>query len=230
MAMKEKILIVDDEHEIVDFIRDALLDDGYEVAAAYSGEQVFEQLAARPDLIILDVMMPGMNGWEVCHAIRGRVSCPILFLSARHGEEDQIRGLMVGGDDYMVKPFSIKEMKARIKAHLRREQRNRTDRSRLILHDGELALDTESYELYIRDQRISLTVREFEIVQFMLMHPNQVFSREQIYEKIWGLNAEGDSSTITEHIKKIRAKLADADPDRTYISTVWGIGYRWGRG
>ncbi|GIP33804.1 response regulator transcription factor [Paenibacillus sp. J2TS4] len=228
--MKEKILIVDDEPEIVDFIRDALVDEGYEVLAAYNSGQAFEWLGAKPDLIILDVMMPGMDGWEICCAIRGLVSCPILFLSARQSEEDRIKGLMIGGDDYLVKPFSIEEMMARIRAHLRREQRNGAGKIRPIIHYGELSLDAGSYRLYIRGRQVPLTIREFEIVQLLLIHPNQVFTRDQIYDKVWGFNAEGDSSTVTEHIKKIRAKLANIDPDKTYIATVWGIGYRWESG
>lgn len=227
--MQEKILIVDDEPEIVEFIQDALTDEGYEVITASNGDQVFEQLGAKPDLIILDVMMPGLDGWEVCRAIRGLVTCPILFLSARQSEEDRIKGLMVGGDDYMLKPFSIKEMKARIRAHLRREQRNGMGQSsRSIIHYGELTLDAGSYQLFIRNRQVPLTVREFEIVQFLLMHPHQVFTREQIYEKVWGFDAEGDSSTVTEHVKKIRAKFTEVAPDQSYISTVWGVGYKWG--
>ncbi|SDY02668.1 DNA-binding response regulator, OmpR family, contains REC and winged-helix (wHTH) domain [Evansella caseinilytica] len=228
--MKEKILIVDDECEIVQFIKDALTDEGYEVMTAFHGDQVFKLLGGNPDLIILDVMMPGMDGWEVCRAIRGIVSCPILFLSARQSEEDRIKGLMVGGDDYMLKPFSVKEMKARIRAHLRREQRNSTGKIRPLIHYGELTLDAGSYQLYIREHLVPLTVREFEIVQFLLIHPNQVFTREQIYEKVWGFDAEGDSATVTEHIKKIRTKLGELTPDKTYIATVWGVGYKWDGG
>lgn len=225
--MKQTILIVDDEIEIVDFLKDALEDEGYLVLTAYNGNEVFKHLGEKPDLIILDVMMPGMNGWEVCRAIRERVPCPILFLSARQSEEDRVKGLMVGGDDYMVKPFSVKEMKARIAAHLRREQRNGSGMPRQLLHDGDLTLDAGAYELHIRNRQVPLTNRELEIVQFLLIHPGRVFTREQIYEKVWGFDAEGDSATVTEHIKKIRAKLAEADPERLYIATVWGVGYKW---
>lgn len=228
--MKETILIVDDEPEIVEFIQDALTDEGYKVIAARNGEEVFARLGDKPDIIILDVMMPGLNGWEVCRAIRERVSCPILFLSARQSEEDRIKGLMAGGDDYMVKPFSVKEMKARIAAHLRREQRNGAGTTRQLIHDGDLSLDAGNYKLYIRDRLVPLTVRELEIVQFLLIHPGRVFTREQIYEKVWGFDAEGDAATVTEHIKKIRAKLAEADPQKTYIATVWGVGYKWENG
>lgn len=226
-AMKQTILIVDDEPEIVDFLEDALMDDGYRVLTAHSGEEIFKHLGERPDLIILDVMLPGMNGWEVCRAIRERVSCPILFLSARQSEEDRIKGLMVGGDDYMVKPFSVREMKARITAHIRREQRHGPSVLRQVIHDGNITLDAGAYELYVLDRKVPLTSRELEIVQFLILHPGQVFTREQIYEKVWGFDAEGDATTVTEHIKKIRAKLAEADPERTYIATVWGVGYKW---
>lgn len=226
-AVKERILIVDDEADMTAFMRDALEDDGYEVLVSYNGTDVFRQLAHRPDLIILDVMMPGMNGLEVCRAIRDTVGCPIIFLSARHTEADRIQGLAAGGDDYLVKPFSMSELKARLAAHLRREQRKQSSSQQAILHYGDLTINLNSYELYDLNQPIQLTSREFQIVQLLALHPGQVFSREQIYEKIWGLDAGGDSATVTEHIKKIRAKLAKYSPNDHYITTVWGVGYKW---
>ncbi|WP_010496017.1 response regulator [Paenibacillus elgii] len=226
----EKILIADDERDILTFMEDALTDEGYAVLTASGGEEVFALLKEQPDLILLDVMMPGLDGWEVCRSIRPLVTCPILFLSARGSETDRIQGLMVGGDDYLVKPFSIRELKARVQAHLRRERRSETRASRSILHFGELMLDLDAYQLHYRNRSIPLTAREFEIVQLLMMHPNQVLSRDRIYEKVWGLEAEGDSATVTEHIKKIRSKLAEADPHTEYIATVWGVGYKMGAG
>ena len=227
--MREKILIADDEREIVGFMRDALQDDGYEVSVAYDGKEVFDRLGETPDLIILDIMMPHLDGLEVCQAIRDRVSCPILFLSARSNEADRIQGLAVGGDDYIVKPFSMQELKARIRAHLRREQRSHLDHQPKLLHHGDLTMDLDSHQVFYQNLPIPLTSREFELFRLLFMHPNQVFSREQIYEKIWGFDAEGDAATITEHIKNIRAKLACAAPEKTFVTTVWGVGYRFER-
>ena len=229
--MREKILIADDEREIVEFMRDALEDEGYDVRIAYDGEQVLDQLNDHEllDLIILDIMMPHLDGLEVCQAIRDRVSCPILFLSARSAEADRIRGLAVGGDDYIVKPFSMQELKARIRAHLRREQRIHLGHQSKLLHHGHLTIDLDSLQLFYKNTPIPLTSREFELFQLLFMHPNQVFSREQMYEKIWGYDAEGDSATVTEHIKNIRAKLAAVAPEQTFVTTVWGVGYKFNR-
>lgn len=220
--MREKILIADDEREIVGFMRDALQDDGYEVSVAYDGKEVFDRLGETPDLIILDIMMPHLDGLEVCQAIRDRVSCPILFLSARSNEADRIQGLAVGGDDYIVKPFSMQELKARIRAHLRREQRSHLDHQPKLLHHGDLTMDLDSHQVFYQNLPIPLTSREFELFRLLFMHPNQVFSREQIYEKIWGFDAEGEAATITEHIKNIRAKLACAAPEKTLLQRYGG--------
>lgn len=227
--MREKILIADDEQEIVEFMRDALQDEGYDVRVAYDGKQVLDRLQDQPDLIILDIMMPYMDGLEVCQAIRNRVSCPILFLSARSAEVDRIKGLAVGGDDYIVKPFSMQELKARIGAHLRREQRNHFYHQPKLLHQGDLTIDLDSLQLFYKNILIPLTSREFELFHLLFMHPNQVFSREQMYEKVWGYDAEGDSATVTEHIKNIRAKLVAAAPEKTFVATVWGVGYKFDR-
>lgn len=229
--MPEKILVVDDEEEIVAFISDALVDEGYQVWTANDGAEAIAAARKQPDLIILDIMLPGYDGYEVCQAIRDEVSCPIIFLSARQGEDDRVRGLATGGDDYIVKPFSIRELKARISAHLRRERRSLNLHNRSLLRFGELSLDLKGHTVYWREKNIPLTGREFAILEFLALHPGQVFSREQIYEKVWGLEAAGDSTTVTEHIKKIRAKLAAAGcpaPD-DYLATVWGVGYKWRR-
>lgn len=221
-----KVLIVDDEKDIVGFMKDSLTDQGYDVLTAYDGEEALQALAQEPDIIILDVMMPGMNGFELCEQIRHTITCPIIFLSARGSEEDRINGLLVGGDDYLVKPFSMKELHVRIMAHLRQEQRKISGPVK-YLHFGHLAIDLEGYTVFYQKEPIAFTTREFELLTLLALHPGQVFSREQIYEKIWGYDAEGDSSTVTEHIKKIRAKLANHSKNATFISTVWGVGYKW---
>lgn len=224
--MDKSILIVDDEPEIVAFMKDSLQDQGYKVITAYNGDDALASLKYRPSMIILDVMMPGMNGFELCKMLRKSTSCPIIFLSAKDREEDRIQGLLVGGDDYLIKPFSMKELHARVIAHLRREQRQ-VSLNRKQLYFGYLMIDLDSYEVHYRNQKIPFTLKEFELIQLFVLHPGQVFSREQIYEQIWGYEAEGDSSTVTEHIKKIRAKLSKYDENSSYISTVWGVGYKW---
>ncbi|MFD1395838.1 response regulator transcription factor [Kroppenstedtia eburnea] len=223
--MGEIILVVDDERAMVSMIRDALEDEGYQVLTAYDGESVWDLLNRKPDLILLDIMMPGLDGIQVCRWIRDSVSCPILFLSARREVEDRIEGLAVGGDDYITKPFSLEELVARVAAHLRRELRS-PDQEKTVLRFGRLLIDLKACEVRYGDRLIPMTAKEFEVIRFLAMHAGQVFSREQIYEGVWGFG-EGSDATVTEHIKKIRAKLGAVDPVTTYISTVWGIGYRW---
>ncbi|HEX2946710.1 MAG TPA: response regulator transcription factor [Clostridia bacterium] len=224
-----KILIADDEREIVNFIRDALVKEGYEVMEAYDGEAAVKLASRDPDLILLDVMMPGKDGCEVCREIRDRVACPIIFLSALQSESDKIRGLAMGGDDYLTKPFSMKELKVRVEAHLRRERRALSTSSRKLLRFGDLAIDLKGHEVHFRDAAVNLTKKEFEILELLSLHPGMVFSREQIYERIWGFDAVGDSAGVSEHIKKIRSKLNENDPGAEYITTVWGVGYKWDR-
>lgn len=224
--MNENILIVDDEKDIVTFMKDSLEDEGYTVFSAFNSGEALLTLQKKPDLIILDVMMPGMDGFELCEQIRKNVSCPIIFVSAKNTEQDRIKGLMVGGDDYIEKPFSLKELKMRVYAHLRREQRIRLKKYHR-LHQKNLIIDTSAYEVYCYNEKIMFTQREFEILKYLVLHPNQVLSKEQIYDHVWGLEATGDTFTVTEHIKRIRAKLQKHDPKTTYISTVWGVGYKW---
>lgn len=227
--MVEKVLIVDDEEAIVSMIKDALTGDGYDVISAANGEQAINQAKHRPDLIILDVMMPGPDGFEVCQTIRNVVACPILFLSARQSEADRIKGLAIGGDDYITKPFSLKELKMRVAAHLRREKRATSLSNRTLLRFRDLAIDLKGHEIFYCDQPIVFTRREFEIIELLALHPGVIFSKDQIYEKVWGYDAEGDSASVAEHIKKIRFKLGESDPETNYISTVWGVGYKWER-
>ncbi|QXM05469.1 response regulator transcription factor [Crassaminicella indica] len=225
-----KILIIDDEEDIVELLKDSLESKGHIVLTARDGIKGVEMAKKQPELIILDIMMPGIDGYEVCRKIRDIVLCPIIFLSAKQSETDRIKGLALGGDDYVVKPFSLKELLARVEAHLRREKRavflNETGK-RVFLNFGKLTIDLRSRQVRINDILVALTKREFDIIELLLLHPGQVFSKEQIYEKVWGYDAEGDSFTVTEHIKNIRAKFSEIDPDTQYISTVWGIGYRF---
>ncbi|MEA4825537.1 MAG: response regulator transcription factor [Clostridium sp.] len=227
--MYEKILVVDDEEDIVSFIKDFLEDQGYEVLTAFNGDEAIEKVKSEPDLILLDIMMPKKDGYEVCKSIRDIVTSPIIFLSAKQEEMDKVKGLILGADDYIIKPFGIRELKARIDAHLRRERRSINTVNRSRLYFGELSIDINGREAYFKDKLISFTRREFDIVELLSMHPGQVFSKEHIYEKVWGYDAEGDSSAVAEHIKNIRAKLSSISGEKEYILTIWGVGYKWER-
>ncbi len=227
-----KILIIDDEKELVMLLEDELKAKGHEVLVAYDGEEGIKLIKSQPDLVILDIMMPGMDGFDVCRAIRDDLLCPIVFLSAKQSETDKIKGLNLGGDDYITKPFGLRELMARIDANLRREKRAQyinTENKRTKLYFGKLNLDLKERTVKIDGEPITLTKREYDIVELLAMHCGQVFSREHIYEKIWGYDAEGDASTVVEHVKKIRAKFTVSDPSVEYISTVWGIGYKWNK-
>lgn len=229
--MPARILVVDDERDMVEMVREALTDDGHTVDMAENGAQALAKAALQPDLIILDVMMPGQDGFDVCQTLRSVVACPIVFLSARDREADRIQGLVVGGDDYLVKPFGIKELRARVHAHLRREDRaRRASEQSSALRFGDLVMDIPGRAVRYRQEPVACTRREFDIVELLALHPGRVFTKEQIYDKVWGFEAEGDASTVAEHIKKIRAKLATAHADRQYIATLWGVGYKWNGG
>ena len=224
--MNQRILIVDDDEDILEMLYDALSDEGYLIYRAQNSIEAISHLKENPDLIILDVMMPGQSGFELCKDIRDSVSCPILFLTAKVSESDLIEGLALGGDDYIIKPFSVRELKARIAAHLRRAKRqSKGEQSYLIFND--IKINLKSKNVLYKREIISLTRREYEIVELLALNRNQVFSKEQIYEKVWGLDAEGDSQTIAEHVKKIRAKFLKVDQGFNHLKTVWGIGYKW---
>ena len=226
-----KILIIDDETDLVMLLKDELEAKGHEVLTAYDGQTGIDLSQKQPDLIILDIMMPGIDGFEVCRAIRDDVLCPVIFLSARQSETDKIRGLTLGGDDYITKPFGLHELMAKIEANLRRERRSQylnAENKRSKLYFEKLCLDIRERTVRVDGKDIELTKLEYDIVELLALHAGQVFSREQIYEKIWGFDSEGNSSTVVERIKKIRAKFSAA-ANKEYISTVWGIGYKWNK-
>lgn len=225
--MREKILIVDDEEEIISFLKDSLEEEGYEIFTACTGKEALQKIKLYPDLILLDIMMPDMDGYEVCNAVRDIVSCPIIFLTAKVEEQDIVKGLAIGGDDYVEKPFSLKQLKARINAHLRRENRNINSSDKTNLYFKNISINLKNREVYCSGQLVTLTKKEFDIIEFLAINCGQVFSKEQIYEKIWGYDAEGDSASVAEHVKKIRQKLQNFDTEEEYISTVWGVGYKW---
>lgn len=221
-----KILIVDDEADIIDLLKTCFEAQGYLVLIAYNGDEALSKLTQKPDLILLDVMMPGKSGFEICHQIRSSVDCPIIFLTAKVDDEDIIRGLDLGADDYLLKPFTLKELRARVAAHLRREER-RHEVKKQVIADGELIIDMTSQSVSVLGRDLRLTPREFEVLSFLAQNRGQTFSKEQIYEHIWGYDEMGEARTIAEHIKNIRKKMLHIGEGTEYITTVWGIGYRW---
>ena len=221
--MPQRLLIVDDEPGIVDTLK-AYFSPRYQVLTACSGREAVQRAALRPDLILLDINMPGMDGLDVCRTIREQISCPILFLTARVESADRIAGFQAGADDYIVKPFGLEELAARVEAHLRREQRRQ--RQTVVRFFGELAVDYSARTVAVGDRQAVLSRREFGILELLSLNPGQVFDRERIYEAVWGIDGEGSSDTVMEHIRKIRVKLA-AHTAHSYIETVWGCGYKW---
>lgn len=221
--MKQKILIVDDEPGIVDMVK-SYFEKQYEVLTACNGKEALLKAALHPDLILLDINMPDLDGLTICRRIRDYISCPILFLTARIESSDKINGFTAGADDYILKPFDLDELGARVAAHLRRESRQQKNIA--VRFFGELAIDYSARTISINENPISLSKREFDIVELLSQNAGQVFDRERIYEAVWGIDGEGNSDTIMEHIRKIRAKLS-AYSLHNYIDTVWGCGYKW---
>ncbi len=222
--MKYKILIVDDEEDIVIMLKRFFESKNYRVLTAVCGKEALKQVEYQPDIILLDINMPQMDGLQVCQRIRDYVSCPILFLTARIEDTDKVNGFSVGGDDYIVKPFSLVELEARVNAHLRREKRHMIETK--VKFAGDLTIDYEQRCLFWKNEQISLAKKEFDIVELLSQNPGQVFGKERIYEKIWGYDSDGDGSVVAEHIRRIRVKFA-AYTEKTYIETVWGCGYKW---
>ena len=219
-----KILVADDEKDVVSLLRDYLELSGYCVFTAYNGAEAVEAASNAPDLILLDVNMPEMDGFEVCSRLREHINCPILFLTARVEDSDKINGFAAGGDDYIIKPFSLDELGARIAAHIRREHRSAAFAN--VRFFGNIVINYTERTVSTGDEKIDLTKKEYGIVELLSLNMGQVFDKERIYEKIWGYDAEGDSSVVAEHIRRLRAKLAKYGED-SHIGTVWGMGYKW---
>ncbi len=225
--MSKTILIVDDEKDIRTLLKRYFELNGYFVDTAENGLKAIEKAGLQPDLILLDINMPDMDGLEVCRRIRDFVSCPILFLTARIEDGDKLKGFAFGGDDYIVKPFSIDELGARVEAHLRREERRQNKQVRTKFDDN-LVIDYSAKEIYFQGQLLPLLPREFEIVELLSTYPGQLFSKERIFETIWDIDSNADVSVIMEHVSNIRAKFAKAGV-KPYIQTVWGSGYKWAK-
>lgn len=218
----KKILVADDEAGIRELLKDSLELEGYLIYTAKNGMETMEALKYQPDLILLDVNMPDMDGYMVCEKIRDYVDCPILFLTARTEEQDRVKGFQSGGDDYIVKPFGMEELQARVEAHLRREDRRQRNSS--VYLKGDLTVDFSGRQVLLNGKEVGLTRTEFSIVELLLTHSGQVFEKEHIYERVRGFDKEGDASIISEHIRRIRQKL---DKNTKHIETVWGVGYKW---
>ena len=222
--MAQKILIIDDEIEILNMLKRYFTLDGYDVITAAGGQDARNKLSQQPDIILLDINMPDIDGLSLCKSIRDFISCPILFLTANVEDSDNIKGFSAGGDHYIVKPFSIDELGARVSAHLRRENRGKV-KARVLFEDC-LAVDYTARAVYWNGQEIPLLKKEFDIIEVLSQNPGQVFDKERLYEAAWGLDGTGNNSVVAEHIRKIRAKFA-AIGAKQYIETVWGVGYKW---
>ena len=217
-----RLLVIDDEKAILDLVKNGLEKDGHIVTVCESVADVTINALKNYDLILLDIMMPDVDGFMFCKKIRGIVDCPILFLTAKVMETDIVYGLGIGADDYITKPFRIGELRARVTAHLRRERR---EHHNTLGFEQEIKFDLSSKELFIKGKKVDLTKSEYEICEYLARNRGQVFTKEQIYEAVFGFDGNSDNSTIATHIKNIRGKLAEYGV--TPINTVWGVGYRW---
>ena len=219
------ILAVDDDRDLCDLLRTALERDGHQVQVLHNGGELTDQHCRWADCILLDVMMPGEDGFVVCRRIRGLTDAPILFLTARTDETSVLEGLGIGADDYLAKPFRVAELRARVAAHLRRQ--NRTPVHRLVR--GGVSFDLSAREAAVGETPLPLTRSEYAICEHLVLHAGQTFTKEQIYEAVFGLEGTADDTAITQHIKNIRAKLRAAgvaEPE-TLLKTIWGVGYQW---
>ncbi len=222
-----RVLVVDDEKLIVKGIRFSLEQDGYEVDCAYDGDEAIERAKEREyDVVLLDVMLPGHDGFEVCQTIREFSEMPIIMLTAKGDDMDKILGLEYGADDYITKPFNILEVKARIKAIFRRmEPKKGVVEDTGILESGDLKLDREGRRAYIQGKEIGLTAKEFEVLELLMLNPDKVYSRENLLKLVWGTDYPGDVRTVDVHIRRLREKIELSPSEPRYVHTKWGVGY-----
>lgn len=225
--MAKKVLVVDDEKLIVKGIRFSLEQDGMEVECAYDGEEALKLATENQyDMILLDIMLPKMDGFEVCQQIRGFSDVPIVMLTARGDDMDKILGLDYGADDYITKPFNILEVKARIKAIMRRTSGKREKEEAVkVIESGDLKLDGESRRLFIFGKEINLTAKEFDLLELLVMNPGKVYSRENLLNIVWGYEYPGDVRTVDVHVRRLREKIEKNPSEPKYVHTKWGVGY-----
>ena len=224
--MGRKVLIVDDEKLIVKGIRFSLEQDGMDVDCAYDGEEALEYAKANKyDMILLDIMLPKLTGFEVCQHIREFSNVPIIMLTAKGEDMDKILGLEYGADDYITKPFNILEVKARIKAIMRRVGAKKKQDEQKMIENGDMRLDCEGRRVYIKGKEISLTTKEFEVLELLMLNPNKVYSREGLLKTVWGEDYPGDVRTVDVHIRRLREKIESNPSEPKYVHTKWGVGY-----
>ncbi len=225
-----KVLIVEDEEAIADLEKDYLELSGFEVEIAHDGTTGLERaLNEEFDLVILDLMLPGVDGFEICRQVRDRKNTPIIMVSAKKDDIDKIRGLGLGADDYMTKPFSPSELVARVKAHMARYERligSNVEENEVIEIRG-LKIDTTARRVWVNGEERSFTTKEFDLLTFLASHPNHVYSKDELFSEIWDMESIGDIATVTVHIKKIREKIEYDTSKPQYIETIWGVGYRF---
>ncbi len=226
MNVGKKVLVVDDEKLIVKGIRFSLEQDGMEVDCAYDGEEALEAAKKKEyDVVLLDVMLPKMTGFEVCQQIRDFSSMPIIMLTAKGDDMDKILGLEYGADDYITKPFNILEVKARIKAIMRRSAKKSSDTQAKVIKFEDLKIDCESRRVYVNNKEVNLTAKEFDLLELLIFNPNKVYSRENLLNIVWGYDYPGDVRTVDVHIRRLREKIEDNPSEPKYIHTKWGVGY-----
>ena len=223
--MAKKVLVVDDEKLIVKGIRFSLEQDGMEVDCAYDGEEALEMIRNKEyDIILLDVMLPKLTGFEVCQQVREFSSVPIVMLTAKGEDMDKILGLEYGADDYIIQPFNILEVKARLKAIIRRTSPKPKETARFI-ENGDMKLDCEGRRVYVAGKEINLTAKEFELLELLILNANKVYSRENLLKLVWGSDYPGDVRTVDVHIRRLREKIEEKPSDPKYVITKWGVGY-----
>ena len=228
--MAKKVLVVDDEKLIVKGIRFSLEQEGFEVSCAYDGEEALEMAKETEyDIILLDLMLPKLSGLEVCQQIRGFSNVPIIMLTAKGEDMDKILGLEYGADDYITKPFSPSELVARVKAHMARYERlvGAGQKTNDIIEIRGLKIDKTARRVWVNGEEKNFTTKEFDLLTFLAENPNHVFSKEELFAKIWNMESVGDIATVTVHIKKIREKIEYNTSEPQYIETIWGVGYRF---
>ena len=230
MVSKQKILIVDDDNNIAELIALYLTKECFETKIVNDGEEALREFASfRPDLIILDLMLPGVDGFEICRQIRSQKNTPIIMVSAKKDDIDKIRGLGLGADDYMTKPFSPSELVARVKAHLARYERlvSSAKEANDIIEIRGLKIDKTARRVFVNGEEKVFTTKEFDLLTFLAEHPNHVFTKDELFKEIWDMDSIGDIATVTVHIKKIREKIEYDTSKPQYIETIWGVGYRF---
>ena len=230
----KKILIIEDDNDIAELERDFLQIEGYDVTIATDGLEGYKLAKAEKfDLILLDLMLPNMNGYEICRSIRGEVDVPIIMVTAKGEDTDKVRGLGLGADDYIAKPFSSTELIARVKANLAQYERLRNGQKAVSekrvdeIQAGSISINLSTHRVYVKGVEVELKHKEYELLKFLISNPDIVFSKEHLYERIWGLDAFGDLKTVAVHINRLREKIEKDPSNPVHLQTVWGAGYRF---